>query len=312
MTKRKGKTVQRGASWKSSLDNLTPRLMLLPAVAAIMLVSVYPTLKTMWMSFYDKQLLKKTEIFNGISNYTHALKDPEIWQVICNTLFFALVSLIAGVALAMFIGVKLIKPYPGKGFFRALFLIPWVTPPLVASFVWRTILSTNFSPINSILLKLGIVDTPLSFLESTQTYFGFLSIPLVMITIINVWSIFPFLMVMFIAGLQTVPKELYEAATMDGAGKMKSFWKITVPCIRPIISVSVLLELIWQFNNFNISYMVTQGGPLGLTKLLAVEIYQQAFTNFNYGYASSVSVIMMCIAFIPAIIYIRSSMKDLQ
>lgn len=312
MTKRKGKTVQRGASWKSSLDNLTPRLMLLPAVAAIMLVSVYPTLKTMWMSFYDKQLLKKTEIFNGISNYTQALKDPEIWQVICNTLFFALVSLIAGVALAMFIGVKLIKPYPGKGFFRALFLIPWVTPPLVASFVWRTILSTNFSPINSILMKLGILDTPLSFLESTQTCFGFLSIPLVMITIINVWSIFPFLMVMFIAGLQTVPKELYEAATMDGAGKIKSFWKITVPCIRPIISVSVLLELIWQFNNFNISYMVTQGGPLGLTKLLAVEIYQQAFTNFNYGYASSVSVIMMCIAFIPAIIYIRSSMKDLQ
>lgn len=312
MTKRKGKTVQRGASWKSSLDNLTPRLMLLPAVAAIMLVSVYPTLKTMWMSFYDKQLLKKTEIFNGISNYTQALKDPEIWQVICNTLFFALVSLIAGVALAMFIGVKLIKPYPGKGFFRALFLIPWVTPPLVASFVWRTILSTNFSPINSILMKLGILDTPLSFLESTQTCFGFLSIPLVMITIINVWSIFPFLMVMFIAGLQTVPKELYEAATMDGAGKIKSFWKITVPCIRPIISVSVLLELIWQFNNFNISYMVTQGGPLGLTKLLAVEIYQQAFTNFNYGYASSVSVIMMCIAFIPAIIYIRSSMKNLQ
>ena len=139
-----------------------------------------------------------------------------------------------------------------------------------------------------------------------------MSVPLIMLTIINVWSIFPFMMVMFIAGLQTVPQELYEAATMDGAGKIVRFWKITLPCIRPVISVSVLLELIWQFNNFNISYMVTQGGPLGLTKLLSVEVYQQAFTNFRYGYASSISVIMMLIALVPAVIYIRSSMKEIQ
>lgn len=296
----------------TKLDRHSPLIMLFPAVAAVLLVSVYPTLKTMWMSFYDKQLLKKTEPFVGLANYTAALKNTEIWQVIFNTLFFSIVSLILGVALAMFIAVKLIKPYPGKGFFRAVFLIPWVTPPVVASFVWRTILSANFSPLNSILLKLGWIKVPISFLESTETYFGFLSVPLLMIVIINVWSIFPFLMVMFIAGLQTVPKELYEAATMDGAGKIRSFWRITVPCIRPVISVSVLLELIWQFNNFNISYMVTQGGPLGLTKLLAVEVYQQAFTNFRYGYASAVSVIMMCIALIPAVIYIRSSMKDME
>lgn len=268
------------------LDKYTPLLMLLPAAAAVMLVSVYPTLKTMWLSFFDKQLLKKTVSFIGLSNYAAALKNPDTWQVILNTLFFAVV--------------------------RAMFLIPWVTPPLVASFVWRTILSANFSPLNSMLLKLGIVKVPVSFLESTQTYLGFLSVPLIMITLINVWSIFPFLMVMFIAGLQTVPKELYEAATMDGAGKIKSFWKITVPCIRPVISVSVLLELIWQFNNFNISYMVTQGGPLGLTKLLAVEVYQQAFTNFKYGYASAVSVIMMCIALVPAVFYIRSSLKEIS
>lgn len=99
---------------------------------------------------------------------------------------------------------------------------------------------------------------------------------------------------------------------MDGAGKITSFWKITVPCIRPVISVSVLLELIWQFNNFNISYMVTQGGPLGLTRLLAVEVYQQAFTSFNYGYAASVSVIMMMIALVPAIFYIKSSIREIS
>ena len=120
------------------------------------------------MSFFDKQLLKKTVSFIGLSNYWTALKNPDTWQVIFNTLFFAAVSLILGVALAMFIAVKLIKPYPGRGFLRAMFLIPWVTPPLVASFVWRTILSANFSPLNYILLKLGIVKVPVSFLESTH------------------------------------------------------------------------------------------------------------------------------------------------
>ena len=303
---------KKGIFDKAVLDKHTPFFMLVPAAVSVLLVSVYPTLKTIGMSFFNKQLLSKEEPFVGLANYIEALGNDAIWQTFFNTLFFALASLVLGVALAMYIAVKLIKPLPGRGFFRALFLVPWVTPPLVASFVWRILLSANFSPVNSVLLKLGWIRVPISFLDNTDVFFGFLSVPLIMLTIINVWSIFPFLMVMFIAGLQTVPKELYEAATMDGAGKITAFWKITVPCIRPVISVSVLLELIWQFNNFNISYMVTQGGPLGLTKLLAVEVYQQAFTSFNYGYAASVSVIMMVIALVPAIFYIRSSIKEIQ
>ncbi|NBJ93253.1 carbohydrate ABC transporter permease [Parablautia muri] len=305
----KGKDVGReGGFW----DRHTPFIMLLPAVLAVMIVSVYPTLRTVGMSFFDKSLLSRKEPFIGLANYAEAFGKTELWLYICNTLFFAIVSLILGVALAMYVAVKLIKPLPGKGFFRAMFLTPWVTPPLVASFTWRILFSENFSPINSILLRLGWIKTPISFLNSTDVFLGFLSVPLLMLVIINVWSIFPFLMVMFIAGLQTVPAELYEAATMDGAGKIKQFWKITVPCIRPVIAVSILLELIWQFNNFNISYMVTSGGPLGRTKLLAVEVYQQAFTNFRYGYASAVSVIMMLVAAIPAVLYVRSSVKELQ
>lgn len=294
------------------LDRHTPFIMLLPAVIAVLAVSVYPALRTIGMSFFDKSLLSNEEPFIGFANYVEAFKNMDVWQSIANTLFFAIASLILAVALAMYIAVKLVKPYLGRGFFRALFLVPWVTPPLVASFTWRMLLSENFSPINSILLKTGLIDYPLTFLDSTAKYFGFLSIPLVMLTIINVWCIFPFLMVMFIAGLQTVPMELYEAATMDGAGKIRQFWKITVPCIRPVVTVSIVLELIWQFNNFNVSYMVTKGGPLGLTKLLAVEVYTSAFTNYRYGYASAVSVIMMMVALIPAVYYIRSSLKDIQ
>ena len=300
--------VKKQNSFGSILNQWTSFLMLMPAIASLLIVSIYPTVKTIWMSFFDKSILKKEEPFIGLANYIESFSKAGTWQTIFNTLFFAIVSLALGVSLAMLIATKLIKPYPLRGFFRAMFLIPWVTPPLVASIVWRFIFSENFSPINSILLKLHLIKVPVNFLGSTATFLG-VSEPLIVLTIINVWSIFPFLMVMFIAGLQTVPQEIYEAARMDGAGKMATFWKITVPCIRPVITSSIVLELIWQFNNFNISYMVTNGGPLGLTKTMAVEEYQTAFTNYRYGYASALSIIMMLIALIPSIFYIRSSLK---
>ena len=295
-------------SFGSILNQWTSFLMLTPAIASLLIVSIYPTAKTILMSFFDKSILKKEEPFIGLANYIEAFSKVGTWQTIFNTLFFAIVSLALGVSLAMLIATKLIKPYPLRGFFRAMFLVPWVTPPLVASIVWRFIFSENFSPINSILLKLHLIKVPVNFLGSTATFLG-VSEPLIVLTIINVWSIFPFLMVMFIAGLQTVPQEIYEAARMDGAGKMATFWRITVPCIRPVITSSIVLELIWQFNNFNISYMVTNGGPLGLTKTMAVEVYQAAFTNYRYGYASALSIIMMLIALIPSIFYICSSLK---
>lgn len=295
---------------KNKLDKYTPIIMLLPAVLGIVIVSVYPSLDAVRMSLFDIQLLKNESPFIGFQNYITALSDPEFQKVILNTVFFCVVSLFLGAVLAMKIATQLIREYPGKGFFRSIFLSPWVTPPLVTATVWRILLSENFGPVNTVLLQMGIIDQPISFLGSTTQYLGFLSLPMLVIIVINVWSIFPFMMVMFIAGLQTVPKELYEAAQVDGANKRQQFFKITMPSIMPVIKTSILLEGIWQFNNFNISYLVAKGGPLNSTKLLAVEVYNQAFSNFKYGYASSVSVIMVMIVLIPAIFYIRDSLKS--
>ena len=295
---------------KSKSDKVASWCFMLPTMIFLGITALLPLLYSLYLSFFKLKLNlpNATPEFVGLQNYIKMLTDETVRTSTLNTLFFAIVSLALGVSLAMLIATKLIKPYPLRGFFRAMFLVPWVTPPLVASIVWRFIFSENFSPINSILLKLHLIKVPVNFLGSTATFLG-VSEPLIVLTIINVWSIFPFLMVMFIAGLQTVPQEIYEAARMDGAGKMATFWRITVPCIRPVITSSIVLELIWQFNNFNISYMVTNGGPLGLTKTMAVEVYQAAFTNYRYGYASALSIIMMLIALIPSIFYIRSSLK---
>lgn len=295
---------------RNELDRYTPVIILLPAVIGIVVVSVLPSLDAVRMSMFDIQLLKNEHSFVGLQNYITALKDPEFIKVILNTIFFCVVSLFLGAVLAMKIATQLVREYPGKALFRSIFLSPWVTPPLVTATVWRILLSENFGPVNTALLKLKLIDQPISFLGSTDQILGVLSIPMLVIIIINVWSIFPFMMVMFIAGLQTVPKELYEAAQMDGANKRKQFFKITLPSIMPVIQTSILLEGIWQFNNFNISYLVAKGGPLNLTKLLAVEVYNQAFSNFKYGYASGVSVIMVLIVLIPSAFYIRDNLKN--
>ncbi len=295
---------------KRTLDKLTPIIMLLPVAVGVFLVQVIPSLKSIWMSFFDKSLLRREEPFIGFGNYIELLSKPVIYKVMLNTIVFALLSLVIAGSFAMLVAVHLNKRYPGRAFFRAIFLTPWVTPPLVTSMIWKLIVSESFSPINALLLKIGLISRPLNFLGQTDTFLGVFSVPMLTIIIINVWAIFPFMMVMFLAGLQTIPEEMYEAAMVDGATKRQQFFHITLPSIVPVISTSILLQGIWQFSSFNISYMVTKGGPLNLTEVMAVRVYSEAFVNFRYGYAASTSVIMLLMVLIPAGFYLHKNLKS--
>jgi len=157
-------------------------------------------------------------------------------------------------------------------------------------------------------MKLGWIRHPIDFLGDPTIYLGFLSVPMLSLIVINVWAMIPFSMVMFLAGLQTIPTELYEAATVDGASKGQQFRKITLPLLMPVVKTSVLLQGIWQFNSFNLSYLVTHGGPLNSTELLSVRVYNEAFNNFKYGYGAAISVVMLLVVLVPALIYIRRTM----
>lgn len=300
---------ERGNTFRSWFERSSPFLMLLPAALGVLCIQVYPTIRSIVMSFFDISLLNKEQPFIGLDNYIKLLRDPVMWKVMLNTILFALLSLAIGGCFAMLVAVELNKNFPGKGLFRTIFLVPWVTPPLVTSMIWKILVSESFSPINAVLLKWGLIDHPLNFLGQTDTIGGIFSVPMLVIIIINVWSIFPFMMVMFLAGLQTIPAELYEAAEMDGAKKFQQFFYITLPSLMPVISTSILLQGIWQFNSFNVSYMVTKGGPLHLTEVMAVRVYSEAFINFRYGLAAATSVIMLLLVLIPSVFYLRSNLK---
>lgn len=294
------------------INKLTPVIMLLPALLGIMLVQILPSLDSTRLSFFNKSLLRPAVDFVGLENYIDILKNPTNWQIIFNTLFFSIFSLLFGTIFAMIVANELNKEFRGRTLLRALFLSPWVTPPLVTSIIWQLMLSESFSPLSRLLMDIGIISRPINFLGNTNTVLGIFSMPMLSLITINVWSIFPFLMVMFLAGLQTIPAELLEAATVDGANSVQRFFRITLPSLLPVIETSILLEGIWQFNNFNLSYLVTKGGPLNLTRVMAVSVYTEAFTNFKYSYGAAVSVIMMLILVAPVTVYLKKSLNTNQ
>ncbi len=298
------------ADIRKNLDRLTPIIMLIPALAGVLFVQIYPSLDSIRLSFLDKFLLKPTVDFVGLSNYKEALSNPDIYQVILNTVAFSLLSLAFASVFAMLVANELNKRFRGRALFRSLFLAPWVTPPLVTATIWQLLLSESFSPLNKLLMQFGWIKFPINFLGNTTKVLGFFSMPLMSIIVINVWSIFPFLMVMFLAGLQTVPAELIEASKIDGANAAQRFFRVTLPTLMPVIETSLLLEAIWQFNNFNLSYLVTKGGPLNMTQVMAVSVYTEAFIKFRYSFGASISVIMMLIALVPALIYLRKTVNQ--
>ncbi len=296
-------------AFKKLIDRHTGYILLFPAILASLFVHVYPTVDAVRISFFDFQLLHTNRPFVGWGNFVTVLQDPAFIQVFGNTIIWTILSLIVGGATGLIVAIFLNRPYPGRGFLRALFLVPWVTPPVVVAIIFRSLLSQTFSPINGLLMNLHWIDSPINFLGNLDLLGGIFSVPLLTIVAINVWCTFSFMMVMFLAGLQTIPPELYEAARVDGASKHQQFWRITWPSILPVVETVALLQGIWQFNNFNISYLVTHGGPLHATELLSVEVYNEAFNNFRFGTAAALSVIMMLIILIPAVFYVRRSVK---
>jgi multiple sugar transport system permease protein len=297
---------------KAMIEKNTNYILLLPGLICIMIVIIYPSIRTILMSFYDVKLLAAKQPFIGLQNYSKLFEEnSQILKIVWNTLFFAAASLILGGILALYTAYLLNKPYRGRAFFRVFFLVPWVTPPVVAGAIWKLIYSEGFSPINGILMKLHIIEQPISFLGNTTWHFGPVNGPMLSMIVTNVWHFFPFVMITFLAAMQNIPGELYEAATVDGASKGTQFFHITLPMIFPVLEITLLLQGIWQFNNFNTSYLLTQGGPMDMTNLLAVKVYAEAFVNFKYSSAATISVLMFLVVLLPAIIYIKRTNKDI-
>ncbi len=277
-------------------------LLMLPGLALLAAIVLYPLVASLVTAFFKQSLVVPGRTFVGLDNVTDILKG-DAWQLLHQTLVFATGSTLApfvvgfGLALALNTGIR------GQRVLRGLFLIPWLVPGVVVSFLWSWIFNANYGVANAILQGLGIIDVPQAWLASPATSMAALIIA-------KTWASFAWIMVMLIAGLQTVPVELHEAAEMDGAGPIRRFATVTVPHMRALIGIVLLLEFIWNFQHFDIIYVLTGGGPAGTTSTFATAVYETAFKALDLGRASAIGLIWMVLLLLLVVVYVRSADQE--
>lgn len=286
--------------FKSSLNPVFGYKMLMPATILFLLVSIYPLLNGFRLAMMNYNLLKpKSRGFIGLGNIIKILtSDKEFYGVLAYsflyTFFVVLVSYILGLCFAMLLN----KDIKFRGLFRALILIPWVIPSVVASTNWQWVLNDQIGIINTTLMNMGFISKPILFLALPE---------LARITVIftSAWKSFPFFTVVLLAGLQSIPKELYEAAQIDGANPLQAFRHVTLSMLRNVTLICTTLMFIWTFNNFENIYLLTQGGPRQSTFVLPILSYYTAFFRSNLGYASAISVVMLVVLMLLSGVYLR-------
>lgn len=276
-------------------------IFLLPSIFVVMFTLGYPICYGIWISLQKYSLIggREEAFFVGISNFLYAfIRDPLFWESLKNTLIYSLgtvgVSFIVGFSIAL----ALHKPIAGRGFWRTLFFFPWVVPGVVVSLLFMWMFNANYGVINYFLLKLGVIEE----------YIGWLLRPnlaMLVLILITSWKLSPFMMVMLLAGLQTIPKEQVEAAIVDGASGIQLFRYVTIPHLKEVIMIVTLIGLIWEFQEFTYIWVITKGGPVTATTTLPIYIYKTAFRFYDMGYASAIGVIWMVSVLIFSIFYIK-------
>lgn len=277
-----------------------------PAVILLFMVIFYPLVQALLLSFQKANLLSLDQSrFIGLENFKKLINDPVFWLSLKNTIIFVSCSVLGGLVIGTALALILNENIPFRNFFRGIVLIPWVVPGVVVGLLTLYMFNSQVGVINWVLDYIGITD-------GLMDWFGSEKYALWAIIISNIWNQVPFYMLMILAGLQTVPQDQYEAASIDGASAIKKFFYITLPNIKGVILIVTCLMVIWNFNNFDLVWTTTQGGPLNSTMLLSVYVYRNAFIGLDIGYAAAIGLIWLFLLLLFSTIYIRAMKGEEQ
>jgi multiple sugar transport system permease protein len=272
--------------------------LLLPTLAVLALVIVYPVLDGIRISMMRMKITSTSEPrFVGLDNYVDLLQDDKFWFTLRTTAVWTISNVVAQLVLGLALAVLLNERLKARGLYRSIALIPYIVPSVAAALIWRWMYDGSAGIFNAVLVRIGVID-------SYQQWLGEISTALPAVIIESVWKGTPFVMIMLLAGLQTIAPEYYEAASIDGANAWQRFLQITLPLLRPALAVATILTTVYTVNNFNAIWLMTQGGPLGSTEILFTWAYKLAFDRFDFGMAAAVSVVLFGILAILAAIYI--------
>ena len=271
----------------------------LPCLLLLLLVLGLPAVIAVANSFTP--IWSEVKTFT-LDNYTKLLQDKTFWESLQVTIIFVVYTVVLHLALGLVVALALNADIRGIWFFRVIAILPWTIPDVISGLVWRFMYDPTAGIINYFIDRLGVQNPYIEWLAHPR-----LALPSVIFA--DVWRGYPFVMLILLAGLQAIPKELYEAARVDGASVLQEFRHITVPGLVRMVQVALALDVIWQFRRFGLVYNMTQGGPGNATDILPLAIYRQYFKYFNFEYASAMAVVLAAIMIVISIPYVRMMVK---
>lgn len=283
----------------------SPVLYLLPAVIFMLIMVAYPIGRIFYLSM-TQDILTRPDLpfgFIGLQNFISLFHSADFWQTLLRTAGWAGISVTGKCVFGFIIAWLLSKDIAFKKFYVFLLLIPWVTPMVVAAVAWSWVYNGQNGMLNWVLMNFHVISTQYSWLGHKASAF-------IATAVVDMWIGIPFMGMVFLAGLQSVPEEVLESAEIDGASSFHKLFYIILPLMRPVILVSTTLSAIWTFNSFGVIWPMTKGGPVNSTETLVVEAYQQSFGSFNIGMGAAVAVVIFFILLIFTIAYKRLLMKQ--
>lgn len=284
---------------------MQPYLYLLPAMILIAGLLFVPIFMAIGYSFFDNVIVNPNPQWVGVENYKAVLGDKVFQGSMKNTAIFVTLNvvfhLIIGMALALMVNAKRLGAAP-KAVFRVIYMLPWMFNATVIAILWKLMLNAN-GIVNYLLTTINAIGLPVEWLSNR-------SLTLWVLTFINIWAGYPFYMISILAGMQGIPADLYEAASIDGATHFRSFFHITLPQLKPILISIAMLDFIWTTQNFSLIWLLTAGGPAHATEMMSTYVYKTAFTSFQYSKASTAAVIILLACVVLAIIYVRNQTRD--
>lgn len=273
-------------------------LCLLPALLLVLAFIYYPLLKGTIMAFQNYNLFDLTDIhFIGLENFKKVIFAPEFSKIIVNTGLWVVISLFFQLVIGFALALLLRKAFRGRGIYQAFVFFPWAISGFLIGLIWRWMFNGQSGVFNDLLMNIGIINQPIPFLSDPTWAMG-------SVIIANIWYGIPFFAIMIMAALQSVPKELYEAAEVDGGSKFQQLTKITIPYILPILYATILIRVIWILNFPDLIYSMTNGGPAGSTHILSTYLIEKVIYAQDYGQAGAVGVLIVGFLLLFSIFYL--------
>ena len=291
---------------RKARNSILPYVLLSPAVLATVIIVFYPMVQALITSLYNNILWKPRAVrFIGLDNYIAIWNDPVFWSSLGRTAVWIGLTVPLQLALGLVTALLLNQTFRWRALARSLILIPWALPSVVIGLMWSWIYNPQVGLLNDLMLRLGLLQSAVPWLANPDT-------SLYAIIVALVWQGFPFFAIMILAGLQTIPHSLYEAADIDGASDFQQFWHITLPALKSVLVTAVMLRIIWVANSVDVIYVMTGGGPGYATHTLPLYALKRTYASMDFGYGSALAVSFSVLLLGAIYAYLRRVGKGIE